>query len=85
MVAGIALVTALVLNVISKFEFKSPEQTADRKEWLVCCPECGRWQSLTPRASSEGEKRQSAKLETHYTNWYVCQNCRHRWSEEHRL
>ncbi len=88
-IAGVVLLAiAVVVYTVFLPHVEGPsldDQAADHKEWLVCCPECGRWQSITPRASSEEEKRQSPQLESTYTNWYTCGRCQHRWHEDHRF
>ena len=87
-ITAVALTAAFLLYTVLLPHVEGPsleEQAADHKVWLVCCPECGHWQTISPRASSEQEKRASTQLESTYTNWYSCGRCKHRWQEDHPL
>ena len=85
-VAVLALLTAAVLYFVFLPHIDGPsldQQRADKREILVCCPNCKKWQVAEPVASTSNDLNQSDK--SRETNWYRCQHCDHRWSEDQPL
>lgn len=78
---------ALALAAIGYFVFlphidgpSLDEQRADRRQILVCCPECKKWQAAEPVSSTANDF--DKEFDPTETNWFRCRNCNHRWSEE---
>ena len=84
LVVGALLIAAgLYFVVLPHAEGPSlAEQIPDRKAWLVCCPDCGRWQTLEPFSSDEDDPVKPPERE--FANWYRCPHCDHRWEERYR-
>lgn len=81
-----ALLLAAVLYFVFLPHVEGPsldEQLPNKKEWLVQCPHCGRWQTLEPHASTLNDAHLNE--ENHYVNRYECRECGERWEEEEEL
>lgn len=86
LLAVAALVLAAVLYFVFLPHVEGPsldEQLPNKKEWLVSCPSCGRWQTLEPHASTQKDAELAG--ERHYVNRYACRHCGERWEEDHPL
>lgn len=82
-IAGLALIAAGVLYFVLLPHVEGPsidKQRADRRQILVCCPDCKTWQTTEPIASTANDL--DLKFQNKETNWFRCQQCDHRWSEE---
>lgn len=77
---AIGLAVVLYFVFLPHVEGPPPEaQRADRKEWLVQCPKCQKWQAVVPKVSTENSIHDN-DLEK-VTNRFKCRKCGHRWEE----
>lgn len=80
-VVTIGFAGVLYFVFLPHVEGPPPEaQRADRKEWLVQCPNCSKWQSAVPKVSSEKDQVEGESV----MNRFKCRRCEHRWEEQAR-